>query len=128
MTQHIRDVHFKGESHNNKMERFNGQLRDREKVMRSLKTVDAPIIKGMQIHHNSVRPHTALDGRTPAEIAGIQIEGEIKRLTIIQNARQMTRVNSQTNAGEMTKTYQDRNVPSKGRLFGVAPCAKTFSS
>jgi len=41
MTQHIRDVHFKGESHNNTMERFNGELRDREKVMRSLKTVDS---------------------------------------------------------------------------------------
>jgi hypothetical protein len=62
-----------------KMERCNGELRDGEKVMRSLKTVDTPIIKGMQIHHNFLRPHTALDGKTPAEIAGIQIEGEIKR-------------------------------------------------
>jgi len=32
-----------------------------------------PIIKSMQIHHNFVRPHTALDGKTPAEVAGIQI-------------------------------------------------------
>ena len=76
------------------MERFNGDLKDREKVMRSLKTVDAPIIKGMQIHHKFVRPHAALD----AEVAEIQIEAEIKRLTIIQKASQMTRVNSQTNA------------------------------
>jgi hypothetical protein len=48
------------------MESFNGELRDREKVMRSLKREDSPILKGMQIHHNFVRPHMALDGKTPA--------------------------------------------------------------
>lgn len=85
-TVHIRDVTFHGNPHNNKMERFNGELRDREKVMRSLKREDSPILKGMQIHHNFVRPNTGLEGRTPAEAAGITVEGENKWLTIIQNA------------------------------------------
>jgi len=37
------------------MERFNGELRDREKVMRGLKKADTPILTGYQIYHNYVR-------------------------------------------------------------------------
>ncbi len=75
-----------GTVHNNKMERMNGELRDRERVMRTLEKSDTPILSGMQIFHNYVRPHTALSGKTPAEMAGIEVEGENKWLTIIQNA------------------------------------------
>jgi len=85
-TTHIKDIAFNGRHHNNKMERFNGELRDREKTFRSLKTEDSPILEGMQIYHNFVRPHMGLDGRTPADAAGIQVEGDNKWLTIIQNA------------------------------------------
>lgn len=85
-TTHIRDIAFNGRYHNNKMERFNGELRDREKVMRSLKTEDSPVLKGLQIHHNFVRPHMGLKGQTPADRAGIRVEGENKWLTLIQNA------------------------------------------
>jgi hypothetical protein len=48
--------------------------------------MDSPIIKGFQIYHNFVRPHMALNGDTPAERAGIKVEGENKWMTIIQNA------------------------------------------
>ncbi len=68
------------------MERMNGEVRDREKVMRSLKKMDSPILKGYQIYHNYVRPHMSLDGKTPADRAGITIEGQNKWITIIQNA------------------------------------------
>jgi hypothetical protein len=85
-TEHIRNIRMSGEVHNNKMERMNGELRDRERVMRTLETSDTPILKGMQIYHNYVRPHMALKGKTPAEVAGIKVEGENKWLTLIQNA------------------------------------------
>ncbi len=85
-TEHIRDIHFRKRPHNNLMERFNGELRDREKVMRSLKTADTPILKGMQIYHNFIRPHGGLEGDTPADRAGIRVRGENKWLTLIQNA------------------------------------------
>jgi len=42
------------------MERMNGEIRDREKVMRGLKRKDTPILKGIQIYHNFIRPHEAL--------------------------------------------------------------------
>lgn len=72
------------------MERFNGEVRDREKVMRGLKREDTPIITGYQIYHNYVRPHEALKGKTPAEACGIKIEGKDKWLTLIQNASSTT--------------------------------------
>ncbi len=94
--EHIKEIRLAGKIHNNKMERMNGEIRDREKVMRGLKVVDTPILKGYQIYHNFVRPHQALDGKTPADLAGIKVLGENKWLTIIQNA-------SRTNDGS-TKT------------------------
>jgi hypothetical protein len=68
------------------MERMNGELRQREKVMRTLEKPDTTILTGMQIYHNYVRPHMALNGKTPADLAGIKVEGENKWITIIQNA------------------------------------------
>jgi len=54
---HIRHIRLAGDMNNNKMERQNGEFREREKVMRSLKRDDSPIIKGLQIYHNYFRPH-----------------------------------------------------------------------
>ena len=87
-TTHIREIALDGERHNNKMERLNGELRDREKTMRGLKIDETPILKGMQIFHNFVRPHEALSGKTPSEAAGIKVNGDNKWLTLIQNASQ----------------------------------------
>jgi putative transposase len=83
---HIREITIAGKVHNNKMERMNGEIRDRERVMRGLKNPDTAIIKGLQIYHNFIRPHEALNGETPADRAGIKVEGPNKWLTIIQNA------------------------------------------
>ena len=85
-TEHIKEIAFDGVRHNNKMERMNGELRQREKVMRTLEKPNTKILTGMQIYHNYVRPHEALNGKTPSEAAGIKVEGENKWLTIIQNA------------------------------------------
>lgn len=68
------------------MERMNGEIRDRERVMRGLEKRDTPILAGYQLFHNYIRPHTALDGKTLAEVAGIKIQGTNKWKTIIQNA------------------------------------------
>jgi transposase-like protein len=85
-TEHIRHIRLAGDWNNNKMERMNGEIRDREKVMRGLERKDSPILTGYQLFHNYIRPHMALDGRTPADAAGIEIKGKNKWLTLIQNA------------------------------------------
>ena len=84
--RHERHVRFQGDMNNNKMERLNGEIRDREKVVRGVKKDDSPLIKGLQIYHNYVRPHMGLDGKTPAEMAGVKVEGMDKWMTLIQNA------------------------------------------
>ena len=68
------------------MERMNGEIRDREKVMRGLERKDSPILTGYQLFHNCIRPHMGLKGKTPAEAAGIEVKGKNKWLTVIQNA------------------------------------------
>lgn len=85
-TEHVNAIKLRGDMNNNKMERFNGEVRDREKVMRSLKKDDTPILSGYQIYHNFVRPNMALDGKTPSELCGLKVEGENKWKTLIQNA------------------------------------------
>lgn len=77
-----------GEANNNKMERINGEIRDREKTMRGLKTKDTTILQGIQVYHNYIRPHEGLNGKTPAEACGIKVEGDNKWLTLIQHASQ----------------------------------------
>jgi len=85
-SQHCNAIKFKGPANNNKMERINGEIRDREKTMRGLKIKETPILQGMQIFHNYIRPHEGLDGKTPAEACGIEIQGENKWITLIENA------------------------------------------
>jgi len=59
-----------------------------EKVIRGLKKEDSPMLKGYQVYHNYIREHESLDGRTPAEECGVEVEGKNRWLTIIQNASQ----------------------------------------
>ena len=84
--QHIRQIRLQGAVHNNKMERMNGEIRDREKTMRGLKKKRTVILSGYQLFHNFIRPHEALGGKTPSEACGIMIEGKNKWVTLIQNA------------------------------------------
>ena len=86
-TEHIRHIKIRGDMNNNRMERLNGEIRDREKVMRGLKKKDTPILKGYQIFHNYIREHEGLEGKTPAEACGIRVEGKNKWVTLIQNAK-----------------------------------------
>lgn len=81
-SHHVADVGLQ-ESLNNVLERLNGTIREREKVTRGLKVVDTPIIPMNQIYYNFVRPHQGLNGKTPAQMAGIAVDdgwlGLIKR-------------------------------------------------
>jgi putative transposase len=85
-SRHVAHIRMQGDHNNNKMERMNDEVRDRKKVMRGLKKINTPILTGYQIYHNYLRPHEALDNRTPAEACGIQIDGENKWITLIENA------------------------------------------
>jgi len=57
---------------------MNGEIRDREKVMRGLERMDSPILTGYQIYYNFIKPHKALDYKTPDEAAGVTVKGKDK--------------------------------------------------
>lgn len=61
-TLHIKHIHLQGDMNNNKMERLNGEIRDREKVMRGIKIKDSVTLTGYQLYHNYIRSHSALKG------------------------------------------------------------------
>jgi hypothetical protein len=56
-TEHIRHIRLQGDFNNNKMERMNGEIRDRERVMRGLEKKDTPILTGYQLFHNYTSTH-----------------------------------------------------------------------
>lgn len=88
-SQHIRSIRMNGEHNNNRMERLNWEIRQRERPTVGLKKKDTPIIPGYQLYHNLFRPHEGLSGQTPADVAGIKIEGQNKWITMIQNAAKL---------------------------------------
>jgi len=85
-TLHTRHIHLKGDMNNNKMERLNGEIRDREKVFRGLKRKDTPVLDGMKVYYNFTKKHGALKGKNPSEEALIKVDGKNRWKTIIENA------------------------------------------
>ena len=73
MTTHIRSRPFAVENNTQLIERFHETLKQRTKVMRGLKNMESAhdFISGWLVHYNYIRPHTSLDDKTPAEVAGI---------------------------------------------------------
>jgi putative transposase len=61
-----------GES-TSKIERWHGTLKSRTKVMRGLKNFETALdfTEAYQAYYNYLRPHESLQGKTPAEVAGI---------------------------------------------------------
>jgi len=73
-TEHIKTHPFTIETNTNLIERFHGTLKDRTKIMRGLKDITSArlITDGWLLHYNYLRPHESLEGKTPAEVAGVK--------------------------------------------------------
>jgi len=73
--KNIRSISVRNQGLNSRVERLNGTMRDREKVMRGMNTAESAqkIIEAMRIHYNFCREHSKL-GKTPAEQAGIKLD------------------------------------------------------
>lgn len=86
-TKHIRKARFIDRTNNNIVERLQGTIREREKVMRGLKTerTAKTMIEGYRAYYNFIRPHQSLNEKTPPQQAGIDLElGKNKWLNIIK--------------------------------------------
>ena len=64
------------EENNNLIERLNGTIRERTKVMRGMKSRPTAVemLEGWTVHYNYFRPHEGLDNRTPAQSAGVRTD------------------------------------------------------
>lgn len=84
---HIHDTHIQNEwANNNKMERANETIRERFYTNRSLMKHDSVSIAGFFIWYNFLRLHGGIGNKTPAEMAGIIIQGHNKLYTLIQHS------------------------------------------
>ncbi|MGB9023459.1 MAG: hypothetical protein WCC94_08500 [Candidatus Bathyarchaeia archaeon] len=78
---------LQGRLNNNRTERYHGTLKERTKIMLVIKKPDSPIIEGQRIYYNHIRPHQGLNGKTPAQAAGIELDlGVNKWEAIIKKA------------------------------------------
>ena len=69
---------FDVEHNTNLIERFQGTLKDRTKILRGLKKPETArkFIEGWLINYNYFRPHISLEGKTPAQVAGIKLSAD----------------------------------------------------
>jgi transposase-like protein len=94
-TEHARLAKLGDKTGQNLIERLNGTIRERSKVMRALDTDgSAPtFVDGARIHYNFVRPHMGLGGQTPAEAAGMDLRfGRNRWLSLMIQAADATAV------------------------------------
>lgn len=68
----------------------------RGKVQRGWKTMKTPKAEGQRIQYNFVKPHMALEGQTPAQMAGVGVKGN-KWMELLAKA-----VTRNDTAGEIT--------------------------
>ncbi len=75
-TRHIQGAPFSVENNTNLIERFHGSIKDRTKVMRALRNRATlkTFMDGWLVYYNFFRPHMSLDGKRPAEEAGIKYD------------------------------------------------------
>ena len=77
-TEHVNLKNIKEGTNNNIVERAHGTIRERLKVMKGLDHDESAkiMLEGNRIYYNYLRPHQALNGKTPAEKAGIDLQLE----------------------------------------------------
>ncbi len=84
---HICDIHIRNEfSNTNRQERVNGTFAGHTKPARGINSKNSLVYRIFILNYNYIRPHGGIGGRTPAEAAGIKIQGHDKWLTLIQSA------------------------------------------
>lgn len=74
-SKHIVSKGLTDETNTNLIERFQGTVKERTKVMRGLKTMESAkiISEGFIVHYNFLRPHMTLKGKTPAFATGLKL-------------------------------------------------------
>ena len=118
-TAHIKTKFLKDGFVNRPIERYRNEIRERLKARRGLGNDESAQIFSdlLKINHNFVKPHEGLDGKTPAEKAGINLElGDNKYLDLIKLSG--TKVNFVNNLG---KRINKVTIVNEGDSIKVTP-------
>jgi transposase-like protein len=84
---HVSGIGIQGRVNNNRMERYHGTFKERNKTMRAIKKPNSAFIEGQRIYYNHIRPHQGLNGKTPAQAAGLELDlGTNKWESLIKRA------------------------------------------
>jgi transposase-like protein len=88
-TAHIKTLSIRDGFVNRPIERYHNEIREKLKARRGLGNEKSAKIFAelLKIHHNFIKSHMGLDGKTPAEVAGIDLNlGNDKYLDLIKQA------------------------------------------
>ena len=80
-------MHMRSElNHNNVHERLNGEIKPLIRKRGGYKVANPVMVGLVVLGYDFFRPYAALSGRTPAEAAGIHMEGNGRVLTLLEAA------------------------------------------
>jgi len=84
----VKHIKVKSKSRaNNLVERYHSTFRERDKTMRGFKTENNIMTTGFKTYYNFIRKHQGLDGLTPSQKAGIELNlGRNRWLSLLQKS------------------------------------------
>jgi transposase-like protein len=110
--KHRQGSPFDIETNTNLIERFQGSLKDRTKVLRGLKKPETArkFIEGWLIHYNYFRPHISLKGKTPAQKAGIKLSAN-DWLDVVREPKDTAKIDITTEPRPILRLHHPKPIP-----------------
>ena len=133
-TEHNVSPGLDSENNNNRSERLQGTIRDRDKVLRGLQSRESGqnFLDGWVIDYNLFRPHMALGERTPAEKAGLVTPFKnwqtVARLIDPMNTSVRPEWQAQDERPLRTKDFRVMDIPTAEEASPRALRPKAFKS
>lgn len=127
-TKHKQGSPFNVEANTNLIERFQGSLKDRTKILRRLKKPETArrFLEGWLIHYNFFRPHEGIGGKTPAEKAGIEFEHK-DWLDLIMSPKDTAKIEVSTEPKPILRLHHPPMLRMPSPLMSFKPRHKTKS-
>jgi putative transposase len=117
--EHRQGSPFDVQTNTNLIERFQGTLKDRTKVLRGLKRADTArkFIEGWLIHYNYFRPHISLKGKTPAQRAGVVLSTN-DWLDVVRQPTDTAHIEISTEPRPILRLHHPKPMPPKPPRLG----------
>lgn len=117
--EHKQGSPFDVQANTNLIERFQGTLKDRMKVLRGLKKLETAkkFIEGWLINYNYFRPHISLKGKTPARKAGIILSIN-DWLDVVREPRGTAKIDISTEPRPILRLHHPKAKPPKPPRLG----------